>query len=74
MTKGTTVEGATVFESKDGIRQGAGLEASSGFGARATFEGGSILTCVNYEGFEFAKLHGMLTVTLEQFSGHLIVL
>ena len=51
-----------------------GLEASTGFGARATFEEGSVLTCVNYEGFEFAKLYGMFTISWNQLSGHLIVL
>ncbi|MDB4680374.1 hypothetical protein OAE72_00320 [Akkermansiaceae bacterium] len=40
-----------------------GLEASTGFGARATFEQGSVLTCLNYEGFEFAKSYGMFTVS-----------
>lgn len=51
-----------------------GLEASTGFGARATFEQGSVLTCLNYEGFEFAKSYGMFTVFWSKLSGHLIVL
>ena len=61
------MKGATVFESKDGVRQGVQIRGQQGDWCKSYFWDGIGFGWANYKGFEFAKKYGTLNLSLRRF-------